>query len=441
MSGTETPVVTPSNVVRQGQEGITVSVAREGGGLSGLRGVDFEDLVVSVQGNTDDRFVLGVTVPHGVKPGPRTLRFATAGGATTVADLIDVTPIAAGPGGSDSEVGTTQSPFRSLKQALAVSGPGDTVRLANGTYDRANGETWRYAPAQAVTVVGESPMTVLEGGGANGDGTSAFEPAADAVIQNVSMIAFDVAVNVLKPSRVALEGVVVQAWSGGVVLSGCDDCQLDIDATTISITGDDALALNVPQSNHRSRVSLRGAHLNGGVLVADADATVSIDGTTIDDPSATNAGVNFAGSTLDITNSAIRIRSAPYGISLHAGAMSLSAVGIEGGNYCVYQIAGKTKARKTEIKGYGSIGYYLASGDLDLGTQDEAGANVFFGPMASSGLFGIYDDSDSPVTSSNTSFDGVLPPPGVVKMGDNPSGEPGKYLVASGAMIFFRVPQ
>ena len=434
-------MVTPSNVVRQGQDGITVTVARESGGLSGLTGIDFDDLVVRAQEVTDDRFVLVVAVPHGAKPGPRTLRFAAASGATTVTDLIDVTPIGAGPGGADSKVGTTQSPFRSLKQALAVSGPGDTVRLANGTYDRANGETWRYAPAHALTVVGESPMTVLEGGAASGDGTSAFEPAADTVLQNVSMVAFDVAVNVLKPSRVTLEGVVVRAWSGGVVLSGCDDCQLDIDATTLSVIRDDALALNVPQSNHRSRVSLRGAHLNGGVFVADAAATVSIDATTIDDQSATNAGVDFAGATLDIANSAIRIRSAPYGISLHAGAMSLSAVGVEGGDYCVYQIAGKTKARETEIKGYGSIGYYVASGDLDLGTQDEAGANVFFGPMASSGLFGIYDDSDSPVTCSNTSFDGVVPPPGAVKAGDSPSGEPGKYLVASGAMMFFRVPQ
>ncbi len=419
-----------------------MSVAREGGGLSGLTGIDFDDLVVLIQdGNTDDRFVLVVTVPHGAKPGPRTLRFATDSGATTVTDLIDVTPIGAGPGGSDSQVGTTQSPFRSLKQALAVSGPGDTVRLASGTYDRANGETWRYAPAHAVTIIGESPMAVLEGGAASGDGTTAFEPAADAVLQDVSMVAFDVAVNVLKPSQVKLEGVVVQAWSGGVVLSGCDDCQLDIDATTISVTRDDALALNVSQSNHRSRVSVRRAHLNSGVFVADADATVAIDGTTIDDESATNAGVNFAGATLDITNSAIRIRSATYGISLHAGAMSLWAVGIEGGDYCVYQIAGKTKARKTEIKGYGTVGYYLASGDLDLGTQDEAGANVFFGPMARSGLFGIYDSSDSPVTCSNTSFDGVVPPPGTVKAGDNPSGEPGKYLVASGAMMFFRVPE
>src|SRR5882757_9566913 len=66
-----------------------------------------------------------------------------------------------GPRGLDSNAGTKSAPFRSLKQALLVAKPGDTVQLENGTYDEADGETWDYAAADGVTIAGEDAEQTL----------------------------------------------------------------------------------------------------------------------------------------------------------------------------------------------------------------------------------------------------------------------------------------
>jgi hypothetical protein len=454
--------VSPSNIVRQGQQGITIAIAREDS-TTPLT-VDLEDLSVAMKPDQRQRrLVLAVSVPHGAKAGTRALTIVSARGVTKIPDVIDVTPITAAPGGSDANDGTARAPFRSLKQALAVSGPGDTVRLEGGTYDPSNGETWSYRPSSPLTIAGAPASAVVLSAG--GTGAAAFEPAADLSLRNLTITGFDAAVRLVEGGRTTLEEVAVRdsrtaaivlegagstaSLRGGsvsgdaeaVILKNCDRCQIDIAATAISVVGDDVRAVNVHDTSRGSRVSIRDARFTSGVLVADPEATVAIAGVTIDLQGANNAAVNFAGARLELSSSTIRAGEAPYALALRAGSASLSDLKLEGGNYSVYQLAGSTKVRRSELKGYGFVAYYLADGHLDLGTGDEAGDNVLFGPSTSEALFGIYNDSASPATSSNTTFDGIVPLPGTVEARDGPVSEPRKYFIATGrSMKFFRVP-
>ena len=143
-----------------------------------------------------------------------------------------------------------------------------------------------------------------------------------------------------------------------------------------------------------------------------------------------------------MTHSHFNALTAPYGIGLRAGTMSLEDVTVQGNQYSVYQIAGTSKLRNTKLQGYSSIGFYFAKGDLDLGTATDAGDNLFLA-ASSTDTFGIYVDTDtSPLSCSNTSFDGVFPPTGVVQAGlAGLLTQPGEYILTPGkAITFFSVP-
>lgn len=146
----------------------------------------------------------------------------------------------------------------------------------------------------------------------------------------------------------------------------------------------------------------------------------------------------------ELTLEGVTIRSTPdaaYGISLQAGRLTLDDCDISGGRYGLYQLAGSSRLRRTELTDYGSIGLYLAEGSLDLGTASEAGDNAFSAPTNTDG-FGLYVDTGAaPISASNTSFNGVMPPAGVVRADARDVAAPGAYLLTPGVSIaFFRVP-
>jgi len=350
--------------------------------------------------------------------------------------------IVVSPRGNDSNAGTSSAPFRSLKQALLVAKAGDTVRLENGTYAAENGESWAYATPDAITISGEgADQTVLQAPPIDAnDKTIALEAASRLTLENLSLVGFDVGLDVEVPAQVSLSNVVIRDGFTGVRIAASDS-QLEVDDTTLSILEGDGAALKLNDTSQRSQISLKRASVTGGVFIAGTDAAVSIDDASIDG-NGTNAGVNFSGATLEITGSIVRCAAAPYGIGLHAGLLSLEGTTVEGGNYGLYQLGGSSKLRATRLLDYASIGLYFASGDLDLGTQTEAGNNTIAGLSGSTEAFGIYvDTGTAPVTSSNTSFDGVVPPPGIVQAGAQEIAEPGEYFITPGqSMQFFTVP-
>ena len=464
-------VVSPSSEVRQGQASITLSLGHAAGGLANPSHVQFDDLVVAVDpSSTDDHLLLTITVPHGAPPGPRTLTFDSASGATTESDVIDVTPITVGPEGQDSKLGTTNSPFRSLKQALLVAGPGDTCLLRNGAYAAISGETWPYAVPEQLTITGESANAVLQGPGAAAPGTmsahpsEALQPSAGLTLENLSLADFDVAVDLAQPAQLSLKDVAIRGGGKGIVVVGpgssvklsggsidsatygvelggaCDACSLDINGTTLTESGKGPI-VQVSETTLHSQLTIEHAQFHGGIFVDDPQATLSIDASNVDGSDST-PGLNFGGKTLSVTSSTFHALTAPYGIGLRAGTMSLADVTVQGNQYSVYQIAGTSKLRNTKLNGYSSIGFYFAKGDLDLGTAADAGDNTFLA-ASSTDTFGIYVDTDtSPLSCSNTSFDGVFPPAGVVQAGlDDLLTQPEEYILTPGKTIaFFSVP-
>jgi Protein of unknown function (DUF1565) len=355
---------------------------------------------------------------------------------------VERTPtLVVSPRGVDSNAGSAAAPFRSLKQALKVAQAGDSIRLENGIYSQASGETWAYAAAQDVTIAGEdAARTLLQAPPT--DATSlvvALLASAKLTLENLSLTGFDVALDVQTPAQVSLQHVVIRDGRSGVQVDG-NDCKLEIADTTLSILDGDGTALKLSDSSQRGQIRLERDTVTGGVFVADPSAALSIDDTTIDG-NASNAAVNFSGAMLDIARSQIRAAAAPYGISLRSGALSLSETSVEGGNYALYQLTGSSTLRKTQLLSYASIGLYFAGGHVDLGTETEAGDNELTGRAGSSNAFGIYvDTGTAPVTCSNTSFDGVVPPAGTVQADAQEIAQPGQYFITPGqSMQFFDV--
>src|SRR5262249_21746875 len=67
--------------------------------------------------------------------------------------------------GKDGNPGTRHVPVRTLKKALTIAKAGQTVSLADGTYDAANGETWPEKVPDGVTLDAVNPGRVVINGG------------------------------------------------------------------------------------------------------------------------------------------------------------------------------------------------------------------------------------------------------------------------------------
>ena len=428
--------VSPSTELRQGQAGVELTLTRKSGGLGSPSQIDFQGLGVTVvSGSSDDQLRLSVTVPHGAAPGPRTLTITTPGGTTTAVDAVDVTAITAGPEGLDSELGTAHTPFRTLEQALRVSGAGDTIELRNGTYRESSGEAWGYLIPDRLTINGESASsTVLQ---SDSQAPSALQPSANLTVTNLSLSGFEIGVVAAPSAQLTLQHMAIRSATTAVEVDG-DDVTVDVSDGALSASGE--AALRVADSSHRSHVSVHDAQLTGGLFDSDSAATLLVDNTTID-ARASSAGINFAGAELDVRGSNIQVASGSYGISLRSGAASFDHLTVQGGAYGVYQLTGSSKLRDTLLDGYESVGLYYASGTVDLGTATEAGNNALRSSSTSLNAYGIYINLDtSPVTCSNTSFNGVIPDPGTVKAGTEAIAVAGAYLLNPGQTLqFFRV--
>jgi hypothetical protein len=459
-------MVSPYPALRQGQDGIVLTMTRAAGGLAGASALALGDLVVERRADsTDARLVLAVSVPHGAALGPRALTFTDARGPATVADVVEVGTITSAPGGRDTDLGTAAAPFRTVGQAVRVAGAGDTIQLEDGTYDAAGGETWDYALPENLTIEGQSmAATVLKGPGGGGAQTG-FAAAPGLVAKNLSLESFDVGVSLSRSGAVTLENVSLRghetaavridaagstitlrggalgAVHDGLVLGDhCVACVVDLDGTTLSADASDGHALAIAAAATGSKTGLRGAVVDGAVLVADAAATLTIVSSAIHQ-TATTSAVNFAGGTLDMRDSTLTNTASVIGINFQSGTLTLSGDTITGGSYCVYQLSGRSTVRGTKLRDYGFIGYYLAKGDLDLGTQTEAGNNEFASQATGPAVFGLYvDDITSPVTCSGTTFNGVLPPPGTRTAGADPIAEPGEYFINNGKTMSFWTP-
>ena len=117
--------------------------------------------------------------------------------------------------GSDAGPGTAAAPLRTLSAALALADAGMTIRLAAGTYDAANGETWPtqvgFPPTatpnvpSGVTILGESGVRLVGPGAGTTAAALAF--AGPASVQAVEMEGFERALLAWLPGVVTLTGI------------------------------------------------------------------------------------------------------------------------------------------------------------------------------------------------------------------------------------------
>ncbi|HXK17621.1 MAG TPA: DUF1565 domain-containing protein, partial [Polyangiaceae bacterium] len=166
------------------------------------------------------------------------------------------------PRGRDSNAGTQAAPFRSLKQALLVAKPGDTVQLENGTYDAANGETWDYSAADGVTIAGEdAEQTLLQAPLPDGGFVAnvpvdvdsqviALEAASKLTLRNLTLVGFYAGLKLALPVQVSLRHVVIRDGITAVQVAA-DDCQVEAVDTTLSVVEGEGAALKLPDTSLR----------------------------------------------------------------------------------------------------------------------------------------------------------------------------------------------
>lgn len=131
-----------SRQVRQGVGQVSLTVT--GRYLKRVTAVSLGDLQTQFSVASDAQSLrVTTTIPHGANLTAHPLIISTLGGDNTIADALIVTPVTAGPGGSDAAGrGTPDQPYRSLRQALGVWDSGSAIYLLNGSYSTASGEQW-----------------------------------------------------------------------------------------------------------------------------------------------------------------------------------------------------------------------------------------------------------------------------------------------------------
>jgi hypothetical protein len=462
--------VTPSSTLRQGQTSVSIVFTRVAGGLAGATAFDLGGLVVERKPqSTDARLVLSVSVPHGAVLGARTLTFSDATGPVSVADVVEVGPITSDPAGADANLGTTAAPFRTVKRAVEAAGAGDTIQLADGTYDAKAGETWSYTLPARLTIVGQSMTgTNLVGpvvAGASPPGTTGFLAPAGLAMKTLTLSAFDAAIGATGPGELTMDdltvsdalttavsadaaGVTVTVTGGalgseqGAIVLGdhCTSCALSVSNASLDGAIMRGHTIEISAMAAASQVMLQQVHIRGDISVTAPTATLSVSGSMLTEngPDAQSM-IDFGGRALDVTDSMITLNADNFGINFAGQTLTLSGVTIESGKYGVYQLSGNAKLRGTKIRDYGFMGYYLAQGDLDLGTATEAGDNAFSTSTTGDLVFGLYVDGITrPVTSSNTTFNGVEPPAGTQAAApDQMIDVPGEYFINFGKAITF----
>jgi hypothetical protein len=462
--------VTPSATLRQGQEGVSIVFTRAAGGLAGATAFDLGGLAVSRQPqSTDTRLVIAVTVPHGAVLGARTLTFSDAGASVSVPDVVEVGPITSDPAGADTNLGTTAAPFRTVKRAVEAAGAGDTIQVSDGVYDAKAGETWSYSTPTGLTIAGQSTNgTILVGpvvAGASAPGTTGLVAPSGLTMKGLTLSAFDTAIAATGAGALGLEdvavndalttavsadaaGVTVTVKGGslsseqGTILLGdnCTSCSLDVSGASLDGAIMRGHTIEISTMAAASQVMLQQVNIRGDISVMAASATLSVSGSMLKEngPDAQSM-IDFEGQALDVTDSTITLNADNFGINFAGKTLTLSGVTIESGKYGVYQLSGNAKLRGTKIRDYGFMGYYLAQGDLDLGTATEAGDNAFSTSTTGDLVFGLYVDGVTrPVTSSNTTFNGVEPPAGTQAAApDQMLDVPGEYFINFGKAITF----
>jgi len=251
--------------------------------------------------------------------------------------------------GSDAGPGTAAAPLRTLSAALARAGAGMTIRLAAGTYDAANGETWPtqvgFPPVatpnvpNGVTIVGESGARLVGPGAGTTAAALAF--AGSASVRAVEMEGFERALLVWLPGVVTLTAI---RATGNLIdgLLAFGDAEVVAALSTFDQNGLSGVA-----AFGDAVLDLQGGELEGnrtGLYVTDR-ATVGVLDTRI----ASN------GSTAAESHSGV------YAIG--DARLTLSGVTFDGNAFAGVELRGEARVALTDATVVGQqVGVYVLAG-------------------------------------------------------------------------------
>jgi hypothetical protein len=252
--------------------------------------------------------------------------------------------------GSDAGPGTAAAPLRTLSAALAIADAGMTIRLAAGTYDEANGETWPmqvgFPPSatpnvpSGMTIVGESGVRLVGPGAGTTAAALAF--AGPANVQDVEMEGFERALLAWLPGVVTLTGI---RATGNLIdgLLAFGDAEVVAALSTFDLNGLSGVA-----AFGNAVLDLQGGALefNRTGLYATDSATVGVLDTRIADN----------GSTNDESHSGV------YAIG--DARLTLSGVALEGNALAGVELRGAARVALTDatVVGHPVYGLYVPAG-------------------------------------------------------------------------------
>jgi len=284
------------------------------------------------------------------------------------------------------------SRIRNIRKAISAAAKGDTVALADGTYDATTGEDWQETLPSGVTLQGDSSNTILSGPASQGVTPSmpglAF--AGDAIVKNLTVSYFADGAAVTHAGTITLDSVqIVSNAQNGLELNA---------PATIQVTGTSAFSKN----------------LQNGIKVMDAGAVLSLDGAAIDDNKLSGVIFGSAAGSFTMKNGEInRNLMGALFYSVNAGAAPLT-VSLDGthiwnnGYYTIYAAFGYPAYTFNNVSIKGSLYFQLAASTpgasvtLKNSTITPADAGTLGSP---SGAYGIIF-SVGTLTLSKTTISG-----------------------------------
>ncbi len=266
--------------------------------------------------------------------------------------------------GSDSNPGSIDKPFKTIKKALTLVSSGQTINLLAGIYDAASGETFNYSVPNGVTIKANSSGVVLQGNSSQ-DG---FEFLGAASVQYLTFKGFRTAT------------ATATAGTGDVTLLGLRLQSLGLGGQQIGIWH---------SSNSEMLVKdcvFEGPHHDAIIVTGQKDGSfrsrLVVQGGSITGPAQSSINSDHA----DLTISNLEEKNTGYGLYMNV-AVSAVITGVKFGPNSFYGIASygngnKLKVRSSQFLNNQAAVY--AKGDfleIDLGQSDtiDAGANAFKG--------------------------------------------------------------
>ena len=381
-----------STQVRQGFGAIVLEIT--GNNLNNIALANLNGLAGTVQTNNNLAATIQFTVPTGEAIGSNDLSITADAGNATFSNAVEVTAITANAAtGSDTNLGTPDSPFKTLTQAASVAGTGDSINLADGLYDTANGETFPIDISDVSLSGTTEAGTIVDGTGvANTDGlviNSGTSAVSNLTVQNLDLDGIDINGGTVTVSNVTVTEVNQDAFE----TSDATVTLTDVTATN----SDDGIEANTGSVLTLTNFTASGNQFDG--IDLDNDTTA-----TIDTVSLTNNGDN-----------GIEISSTVSATITNATISGSEDLGIDIQNALTVQISNST------VNNNGSV--TSESGIEVSGTATVTLDNVTANNNNASGL--EIDGTGSSTTVTNSTFQNngdhgveVDNSPAVVNLGD-----------------------